>query len=105
VLPLHRHSAPPDRSWQPRRDRGEKEKITEKNTEERGLRRETEERREGRKTPLLSPPPSTTADDHNCAFPLQVNFFPLPVVFSCSSSFCMQNVSNSRSAAKWRLIS
>jgi hypothetical protein len=43
---------------------------------EKGLRRETEERREGRKTPPLSPPPSNTADDHNRAFPLQVTFSP-----------------------------
>jgi len=86
MLPLHRHSAPPNHRWWPRRDRGEKEKTTEKNRGEGVEKRNRGDRREGRKTSPLSLPLSTTADNHNRAFPLQVTFSP-PLSFLASSSF------------------
>jgi hypothetical protein len=69
-----------------RTEEEEEEQIREREQRktEKGLRRETEERREGRKTP----PPSTIADDHNRAFPLQVTFSPPPVVFA---GYCVQH--------------
>jgi hypothetical protein len=52
--------------------------------------------RRGEEAQPLSPPPSTTADDHNRAFPLQVTCsLPLPfvyLIFSCFHFLCMQNV-------------
>jgi hypothetical protein len=66
-------------------------------TEERGAeKRNRGDRREGRITPPLSPPPSTTVDDHNRASPLQVTCsLPLPFVyllFPVFILFWMQNV-------------
>jgi len=85
VLPLHRHSAPP---WPPltapKRQRRKRE-DNEKNRGEMAEKRNRGDRREGRKTPPLSPPPSTNTDDHNRAFLLQVTFSP-PLSFLVSSS-------------------